>query len=151
MGRIGVSNLKQTMSEAAHQQLAGHGYGLGTGPRAKPEDDPVLRDALKRCSPETREAAREFRRTGSVECIPAIVEGVIEHYVDPDVRVKLKGDANGLRLVEDLAIDSLDLLEIVFLAEEVLQISIDNEEVRPFRTVGDVKGFIVSKVQRAAL
>jgi 3-hydroxyacyl-[acyl-carrier-protein] dehydratase len=147
---MGVHYLEITMSEAAHQELAGHGYGLGAGTQAKPEDDPALRDALKRCSPATREAAREFRRTRGIEHIPAIVEGVIEHYVDPDMRAKMKGDCNGLRLVEDLSIDSLDLLEIVFLAEEVLQISIDNEEVRPFRTIGDVKGLIASKVQRAA-
>lgn len=139
------------MSEAAHQELADRGYGLSASPGAAPQDDAVLRDALKRCSSATREAAREFRRTGSVDFIPAIVEGVIEHYVDPDVRAKMKGNSDGLRLVEDLSIDSLDLLEIVFLAEEVLQISIDNEEVRPFRTVGDIKGFIVSKVQKASL
>jgi acyl carrier protein len=42
------------------------------------------------------------------------------------------------------------MLEIVFLAEDVLQITIDNEEMRPFRTVGDVKTFIVSKLAHGA-
>ena len=135
------------MRQSVQSQLAGHGYQLG--PRAEHSDgeDPNLRDALRRCSPQTRLAAREFRRTGSIEHLPAIIDGGIEHYVDPDVRAKLKDGGDNLRLVEDLAIDSLTMLEIVFLAEEVLQISIDNEEVRPFRTVGDVKGFIVSKMR----
>jgi acyl carrier protein len=52
--------------------------------------------------------------------------------------------------VEDLAIDSLTMLEIVFLAEEVLQVSLDNEELRAFRTVGEVKRFIVSKLAPAS-
>jgi 3-hydroxyacyl-[acyl-carrier-protein] dehydratase len=111
-----------------------------------PTDDSRLRDALKRFSPTTREAAFAFRRTGSVDYLPAIVDGLIEHYVERGARAKLKGADDQVRLVEDLAIDSLTMLEIVFLAEDVLQISIDNEELRPFRTVGDVKRFIVSKM-----
>ena len=39
---------------------------------------------------------------------------------------------------------------IVFLAEDVLQVSIDNEELRPFRTVGDIKRFIASKLAPAS-
>jgi acyl carrier protein len=114
-----------------------------------PEDDAKLRDALRRCSASTREAACAFRRTGSLEHLPAIVHGLIEHYVERDVRKKLSGADDSLRLVEDLAIDSLTMMEIVFLTEDVLQISIDNEELRPFRTVGDIKKFIASKIRRA--
>jgi acyl carrier protein len=122
----------------------------GTERRYTPEDDKYLRDALKRCSPTTREAACAFRRTGSPDHLPAIVHGLIEHYVERGARAKLSRPDDGLRLVEDLAIDSLTMLEIVFLAEDVLQISIDNDELRPFRTVGDVKRFIASKLGQAA-
>jgi 3-hydroxyacyl-[acyl-carrier-protein] dehydratase len=80
--------------------------------------------------------------------VPAIIDGLIEHYVDPDVRAKLSQADDRLRLAEDLDIDSLTMLEIVFLAEDVLQISIDNEEIRPFRTVGDVKAFLAAKLGR---
>jgi 3-hydroxyacyl-[acyl-carrier-protein] dehydratase len=111
-----------------------------------PEDDAHLRDALKRCSPSTCEAALEFRKTGSADFVPAIVHGLIEHYVEPDARAKLSSADDRLRLVEDLAIDSLTMLEIVFLAEEVLQITIDNDELRPFRTVGDIKTFLAAKL-----
>jgi 3-hydroxyacyl-[acyl-carrier-protein] dehydratase len=113
-------------------------------------EDARVRDALKRCSPSTRDAACEFRRTGSPDQLPAIIQGLIEHYVTREARAKLSRADDGLRLVEDLAIDSLTMLEIVFLAEDVLQISIDNEELRPFRTVGDVKNFIVSKISKAS-
>lgn len=109
-------------------------------------DDERLGDALRRCSPATREAAFAFRRTGSIEYIPAIIHGLIEHYVERSTRSKLSASDDGIRLVEDLALDSLTMLEIVFLAEEVLQISIDNEELRPFRTVGDIKRFIAAKL-----
>ncbi len=113
-------------------------------------DDAALRDALKRCSAATREAASAFRRTGNAEYLPAIVHGLIEHYVEREARAKLSQDDDNLRLVEDLAIDSLTMLEIVFLAEDVLQVSIDNEELRPFRTLGDIKRFLASKVRRGS-
>jgi 3-hydroxyacyl-[acyl-carrier-protein] dehydratase len=130
----------------------GTGTRLGSPVRSREftaKDDAHLRDALKRCSPTTREAACAFRRTGSLDHLPAIVHGLIEHYVERGARAKLNRADDGVRLVEDLAIDSLTLLEIVFLAEDVLQISIDNEELRPFRTVGDVKSFIASKLVSA--
>ena len=114
------------------------------------KEESRLREVLKRCSPATRDAACEYRRTGNLDCVPAIVQGVIEHYVVPEARTKLRCCDDSLRLSEDLAIDSLTMLEIVFLAEEVLQVSIDNEELRPFRTVGDVKRFVRQKLSEAA-
>jgi acyl carrier protein len=122
--------------------------GPGAGQAGTPEDDAYVRDALKRCSPSTREAAREFRRTGNPACVPAIVDGLLQHYVDSDVREKLSGSDDRLRLVEDLDIDSLTMLEIVYLAEDVLRISLENDEIRPFRTVGDVKGFLTAKAEK---
>ncbi len=115
-----------------------------------PEDDARIREALKRCSPSTREAACSLRRTGNLEHLPAVINGVIEHYVEAGARAKLRRGGDGLRLAEDLAIDSLTLLEIVFLAEDVLQVSIDNDELRPFRTVGDVKRFVAAKLASPA-
>jgi 3-hydroxyacyl-[acyl-carrier-protein] dehydratase len=70
--------------------------------------------------------------------------------VEPEARAKLGAADDNLRLTEDLGVDSLTMLEIVFLAEEVLQVSIDNEELRPFKTVGDVKRFVASKLAGAA-
>ncbi|HEY1791333.1 MAG TPA: acyl carrier protein [Opitutaceae bacterium] len=110
------------------------------------DEDKYLKDALKRCSARTTEAACAFRRTGSIEHLPAIIHGVFEHFVERSSRAKLAREDDSLRLVEDLAIDSLTMLEIVFLAEEVLQITIDNDELRPFRTLGDVKRFLATKL-----
>ena len=136
------------MTQATDHDLGTRDCAPGPARPFTPEDDAQLREALKRFSPSTREAAREFRKTGSAGHLPAIVDGLIEHYVEPDLRSKLSRADNGLRLVEDLAIDSLTLLEIVYLAEDVLEISIDNRELRPFRTVGDIKEFLAAKLQR---
>ncbi len=112
-----------------------------------PEDDAYLREVLKRCSAPTYEAASQFRKTRNTEHLPAIVLGIIERYVEPDLRAKLKDPDDDLRLIEDLGIDSLTMMEIVILVEDVLQMSINNEELRHLRTVGDVKQFIDCKVR----
>jgi acyl carrier protein len=112
-----------------------------------PEDEAALREALKRCSPSTFEAAVQFRKTGNAEHVPAVVIGVIERFVEPDLRMKLKDADDDLRLIEDLGIDSLTMMEIVILVEDVLQMSINNDELRNLRTVGDVKTFIDCKIR----
>ena len=144
----GVSVYSRTMTHATDQHAGARLITLAQA--GAPSEDTRLHDALKRCSAATRHAAREYRRTGKVEWVPTIIHGLIEHYVEPEARAKLGGADDNLRLTEDLGVDSLTMLEIVFLAEEVLQVSIDNEELRPFKTVGDVKRFVASKLAGAA-
>ncbi len=119
---------------------------LATKPFA-PDDEAALREALKRCSPSTFEAAVQFRKTGNADHMPAVVIGVIERFVEPDLRSKLKDADDDLRLIEDLGIDSLTMMEIVILVEDVLQLTINNDELRNLRTVGDVKTFIDCKIR----
>jgi 3-hydroxyacyl-[acyl-carrier-protein] dehydratase len=112
-----------------------------------PEDEAALRDSLKRCSPSTFEAAAQYRKTGNADHVPAVVIGVIERFVEPDLRPKLKDADDDLRIIEDLGVDSLTMMEIVILVEEVLELSINNDELRNLRTVGDVKTFINCKIR----
>lgn len=117
---------------------------------ASPSDDERLREALKRCPAATYEAARQFRATGDSAHLSTIVLGVIERYVERDLRSRLHtGAREDLRLVEDLAIDSLTMMEIVLLTEDVLRITINNEELQGLRTVGDVERFLAAKLGRA--
>jgi acyl carrier protein len=128
----------------------------GHGPRAPllaavksftAEDEAALRDALKRCSASTIEAALQFRRLHDIVQVPVVVIGVLERFVEPNLRAKLKEADDELRLVDDLGIDSLTMMEIVILVEDVLQMQINNDELRNLRTVGDIKTFIDCKVR----
>lgn len=112
-----------------------------------PEDEASLRESLKRCSPATIEAAIGYRKTQEASHLPAVIVGVIERFVEPDLRVKLKAADDELRLIEDLGIDSLTMMEIVILVEDVLHMQINNDELRNLRTVGDIKVFIDCRVR----
>lgn len=111
------------------------------------EEEDALRESLKRCSQETIDAAILYRESGDVSCVPTIVEGIAERFLEPDLRPLLREGDDNLRIFEDLGIDSLTMVEVVMLVEEVLSISIENEELRDLRTIGDVKNFIDCKVQ----
>lgn len=110
-------------------------------------DHDDLREALKRCSPATYYAACKFRQTRDATQIPAIVLGVIERFVERDLRPRLQHDPEPLRLREDLGLDSLTMMEVVMLAEEVLQFSISNEELTRLQTLGDVQRWIAAKLR----
>jgi len=115
--------------------------GVAT-PSFSAAEEVALREALKRCSPATVEAALAYRRTGARENVPAVVLGVLGRFVDPEHRPKLQNADPDLRVVEDLGVDSLTMLEVVMLVEETLKVTIKNEELRNLRTVGDINVFI---------
>ncbi len=113
----------------------------GSGP-----EEEHLRDILKRCPPATYAAAHQFRTTGDTRHVPAIILGIIERFTESGLREKLREPHDSLMLSEDLGLDSLTLMEIVLLVEDVLVISINNEELRHVRTLGDIRQFIEIKL-----
>jgi 3-hydroxyacyl-[acyl-carrier-protein] dehydratase len=110
-----------------------------------------LRETLKRCSPATYYAACKFRKAGRREDLQTVIRGVIERFVERDLRPKIHAPDGALRLSEDLGIDSLTMMEIVMIAEEVLGISVANDELASLRTLGDVEDFLEAKLAKPRL
>lgn len=54
--------------------------------------------------------------------------------------------ADDSRFAEDLGIDSLDVLELVMLAEDQLHVSVDDDEIAGIETFGRAVTLIESKV-----
>lgn len=102
----------------------------------------ALRESLRRCSGSTIEAAVAYGQTGDAKYIPAIIIGIIERFVEPELRPRLAAECDDLRVIEDLGLDSLTMMEIVMLVEEVTQTKIENEELRGLVTIGDIKTFV---------
>jgi 3-hydroxyacyl-[acyl-carrier-protein] dehydratase len=106
------------------------------------EAEIALRDSLRRCSAKTVEAAVAYGQTGAPQHIPAIIIGIIERFVEPELRPRLAAECDDLRVIEDLGLDSLTMMEIVMLVEEVTQTKIENDELRGLVTIGDIKIFV---------
>lgn len=108
-----------------------------------------LKSILKRCSPETIEAAIRFRKTGDPQAVSVVVYGIIQRYLPSGSTVCVAEAPDEARLIEDLGIDSLTMLEIVMAIEEALDVKIDNEELRQITTLGQVKTFLERKVKES--
>lgn len=108
-----------------------------------PEVEIQLKESLRRCSPETIEAAISYGRTHDPKFLPIVITGIFERYVEPDIRPKLTAaSSDDLRVIEDLGIDSLTMMEIVMLVEEASRLTIANDELRQLRTLGDIRMFV---------
>ncbi|MGE9293250.1 phosphopantetheine-binding protein [Ruficoccus sp. ZRK36] len=110
------------------------------------EDEAELKESLKRCSPETIDAAIAYRKNGDKSQVPVIIMGILERVMEPDARPKLKEGNDDTRINEDLGIDSLTMVEVIMMVEETLDITVDNDELRNLSTIGDVKTFITKKL-----
>jgi 3-hydroxyacyl-[acyl-carrier-protein] dehydratase len=108
-------------------------------------EDAALRDTLKHCSRCTYYAAYQFRLTGDPDRLPTLVLGVIERYVGPGLRSRLKRPDGEVLLSEDLGIDSLDLMEIMAVLEDALQLQIFDGERPALRTLADLRRRVESK------
>ena len=110
-----------------------------------------LKEGLRRCSPETMKAAVRYREKGDLKAIPQIVYGILERYQPATSAVKLSEAKEDTRLIEDIGLDSLTLLEIVLSIEEVLKLHIENEELRELRTLGQLNKFLHAKITGAKI
>lgn len=110
-----------------------------------PSEIDAIKESLRRCSDSTVEAAIAFRTSRDPALLPVIVTGIIERFLEPDLKPLLKKGDDSLALFDDLGVDSLTMMEIVILVEETIGISIENEELRDLRTIADVKAFIAAK------
>jgi 3-hydroxyacyl-[acyl-carrier-protein] dehydratase len=108
-----------------------------------------LKEGLRRCSPETIDAAIRYREHADLNAVPKIVYGIIERYQPATAPVKLSQASESARLMEDIGLDSLTLLEIVLSIEEVLNLRIENEELREIRTVSELNKFLHAKITGA--
>jgi len=106
-----------------------------------------ISESMRRCPPEAIEAAINFQTTRDPALVPAIVLGVIERFVEPQNREKVRAADDDTRLFDELGIDSLMMVEIVMTIEEVLQVSAPDEELRTLRTLGDVKKYLDAKIR----
>ena len=106
-----------------------------------------LKELLKRCPEGTYEAALTFRKNKDVSQVETIVMGIIDRHLEPEQREILADSDDTLRMYEDLGMDSLTMLEVVMLVEQTLEVSIDNEELRDLRTIGDVKVYLNAKAR----
>lgn len=111
-----------------------------------PEQEEKLRESFKRNSIDTLNSILTFRREGDTSVVLVAVNGIIERYLPAGQACVLAEKDNSVRLVEDLGIDSLTMLEIVMSIEEALDFRIEDSDARNIRTLGDVRSYVDDRI-----
>ena len=95
------------------------------------------------------DAVLRFHRTGAPEAIAAMMPGMIEFHL-PSGAGRLPAELKDEdRLKQDLGLDSLSLTEMAFKLDELLGVGIEIRELVGVETVGDLKSFLLEKLDRA--
>jgi acyl carrier protein len=102
--------------------------------------------SLKRCSDETLEAALRFEESRDLAELPVIMLGVLTRDAAHPKPEGLAAATDDCRLMEDIGMDSFGMIEVVMTAEEVLGITVANQEMNDIRTLGQLKAFLRTKL-----
>lgn len=121
-----------------------------TPPLFTPEMEAELRESFKRHSPETVEAIVRFRREGDTSGLVIAVHGIMQRFIPADSNMQVALQPDTARLIEDMGIDSLTMLEIVMAMEEAFGVRIADQEARQIATIGDVRRYVHSLVNQGS-
>ncbi|HEY5893837.1 MAG TPA: acyl carrier protein [Chthoniobacterales bacterium] len=105
--------------------------------------------ALKRCDDTAVSAALEFQQTRDAAHIQPVIHGLIRREMPEENATDLATAPSETRLIEDLGLDSLALMEIVMSAEEVFDIKIENNELKQIATLAGLSVFVQTKLSSA--
>jgi acyl carrier protein len=104
-------------------------------------------DALLRHFPrEVREAYVQVRDHGDAGAADTLVMAILLDHIPDEKMRPADGPSESMRLVADLGFDSVAIAEMVFFIEDLLHVSIRNEEILRVHTVGDLRAFVRTKL-----
>lgn len=105
-----------------------------------------LEEELRRAPEGTREALLAFKETGELKQLEVFAHGIIARNIDDAYLDILNNADDATRMVDDLGIDSLTMVEIAITFEDALDIELIDEELREVETLGDIRQYLLKKI-----
>lgn len=90
-------------------------------------------------------AFRHFQATGDTAALDVVVLAILEDFIPRAPAQPLATLPGNTLLMDDLGFDSLAITEVVFFTEDLLGISIANEEIIKVRSLDDLRAFVRQK------
>ena len=100
---------------------------------------------FNRLAPTARADLELFQRTSDLNALDRVVNAAIEAQVVPAPTTPVASLPEDTPLLDGTGLSSLDVIELVFLMEEMLDLSISNQEVVSLRTLKDLRSFVRRK------
>ena len=105
-----------------------------------------LEEELRRAPKGTREALQAFKENGDLKQLEIFARGIIARNIDDDYADVLAEANDETRMIDDLGIDSLTMIEIAITFEDALDIELIDEELRELQTLGDVRQYLIKQI-----
>lgn len=119
------------------------------GPLAHmPEDE--IRHLLRGFPNTSIEGAVALRSGAELADFEACLFGILLFYRPPGTPPPEGEPSGGMRLQEDLGLDSMSMSEAMFKIEELFDIMIDNAELAEVATIADARRLLVAKLSSTA-
>ena len=112
--------------------------------QAQPSTD--QEDRIKHLPAGARAAFQRFQADRDPAALDPVILAILADFIPRNPATPLAELPAETRLIDDLGFDSLAITEVVFFTEDLFGINITNEEIIQVRTLGDLRGFIRTKV-----
>jgi acyl carrier protein len=112
---------------------------------SSPSDD-KWQDLLRGYPESTVAACAEFKRSGSPEAFDQALSGIIEHHLikpPPQPVASLPGTTT---LVAELGLDSLTMVEMAFLFEDLFATKVPHEDYVKVQTLDDLRTLLRARI-----
>ncbi len=94
-------------------------------------------------SPPTIEAIREYRRSRNPQLVSAIVNGIVEKYLPPEMRDRTP---EAMKSLNAFGIESVTLMEIILDIQDALDLVITDAELRSLNSFDEATKLLSEKV-----
>lgn len=113
---------------------------------SEPPASDKLQQLLRGFPDATVEACAEFQRTGSDDAFERAFAGLIEHHLRQPPSKPVRELPGTTALVADLGLDSLTMVEMAFLLEDLFATKLPHEEFVNVRTLDDLRTMLRSRI-----
>jgi acyl carrier protein len=107
---------------------------------------PSMESRAGRLIAEAQAGFLRFKTGGDPADLDGVVMAMLRDHTPRRNSSALGDIKGGMRLTDDLGLDSLAVTEMVFFAEDLFAIRITNQEIAEVRTIDDLRLFIRRKV-----
>jgi acyl carrier protein len=84
-------------------------------------------------------ACSRYQETRSLADFETATNEIIQHHLDKEKKVIVSELPEGTTLVEELGLDSLTMVEMVFLFEDIFAAEVPIEELTKIKTLGELR------------
>lgn len=95
------------------------------------------------------DACRRFEDTGSLAAFDEALSRIVQHHLDKPPATDVASLPGSTRLVEDLGLDSLTMVEMVFLFEDLFSTKIPPEDLTKVVTLEDLRTLLKTRLPSA--